>query len=330
MSGSLFSQLKLQDASGQEKDASTVLSGKVVGIYFSAHWCPPCRAFTPQLAQIYTETKAAGHPFEIIFASGDRDEKSFNSYLSTMPWLAIPYAEKKTAGMLRSAFQVAGIPTLVLLDESGNLITKNGRAAIRNGWPFQEVQRTPKTRAAPSTTATASASSATWVNGHSDLTSLVDLKHCECLNETDPGSVGRLYKDDSREVVSDADEQLLIRTAFSERVKLRHIGLQGYRDGRVPACIKIFTNKTSMDFGDTEGPADASFSLTPSDWKPADGSAEVRAIVDLNARAFRDVSDVTVFVENNVEDEEQSALTQLRFFGVPKAGFDMNNLKKSG
>ena len=26
---------------------------KLVGVYFSAHWCPPCRGFTPVLANHY-------------------------------------------------------------------------------------------------------------------------------------------------------------------------------------------------------------------------------------------------------------------------------------
>ena len=29
------------------------------GIYFSAHWCPPCRMFTPELADIYNEMNAS-------------------------------------------------------------------------------------------------------------------------------------------------------------------------------------------------------------------------------------------------------------------------------
>lgn len=46
-----------------------------VGIYFSAHWCGPCRGFTPQLAKAYTQMKAAGKKFEvsIMHSSGERE-----------------------------------------------------------------------------------------------------------------------------------------------------------------------------------------------------------------------------------------------------------------
>jgi len=41
-----------------KKDKSTVagsdaLAGKKVLVYFSAHWCPPCRGFTPLLKEAY-------------------------------------------------------------------------------------------------------------------------------------------------------------------------------------------------------------------------------------------------------------------------------------
>ena len=55
---SLFGE-KLQTKDGLQ-DTSQVLAGKGnVGIYFSAHWCPPCRGFTPKLAESYLEMKAA-------------------------------------------------------------------------------------------------------------------------------------------------------------------------------------------------------------------------------------------------------------------------------
>ena len=48
------------------------LNGKdVVGLYFSAHWCPPCRGFTPKLAFAYAEMISLGKSFEIVFLSSD-------------------------------------------------------------------------------------------------------------------------------------------------------------------------------------------------------------------------------------------------------------------
>merc|ERR1712110_541325 len=36
------------------------IAGKTLGIYFSAHWCPPCRGFTPTLAKHYKAYKEKG------------------------------------------------------------------------------------------------------------------------------------------------------------------------------------------------------------------------------------------------------------------------------
>lgn len=38
------------------KDTNELLSGKkIIGLYFSAHWCPPCRQFTPVLSTVYED-----------------------------------------------------------------------------------------------------------------------------------------------------------------------------------------------------------------------------------------------------------------------------------
>ena len=104
----------------------------VVGLYFSAHWCPPCREFTPRLAEAYKEIKKNPEkPFEILFISSDQDQTQFESYFSEMPWLALPFENRDTKEFLSKKFKVKGIPTLVLLEApSGKLINNSGRSAL--------------------------------------------------------------------------------------------------------------------------------------------------------------------------------------------------------
>lgn len=120
---------KLQSKEG-ETSTDDALKGKTVGIYFSAHWCPPCRGFTPQLAKSYAELTGAGKQFEIVFVSSDKDEPAFNEYFGEMPWLALPFSQRDLKGKLSKKFKVQGIPTLVILDEEGRTITTDGRSAL--------------------------------------------------------------------------------------------------------------------------------------------------------------------------------------------------------
>ena len=98
-------------------------------LYFSAHWCPPCRGFTPELASFY-EAHAAAKNFEVVFLSSDRSEEEFAAYYGDMPWLAVPLADKATKAALSAKFEVRGIPTLILLDKEGNTVTKSARAKV--------------------------------------------------------------------------------------------------------------------------------------------------------------------------------------------------------
>lgn len=80
--GSADMQLLAQG--GAKTPVSQLSTNKVVGLYFSAHWCPPCRGFTPKLAEAYKKI-SKDKSFEVVFVSSDRDEESFSSYFSEMP-----------------------------------------------------------------------------------------------------------------------------------------------------------------------------------------------------------------------------------------------------
>jgi nucleoredoxin len=107
---------------------SSAIQGKNIALYFSAHWCPPCRGFTPRLAEVYKAMKASGKDdFEFVFISSDRDEASFNEYHGEQPWLALPFDKRKEKEALSSLFDVQGIPSLVTLNAEGGVINKSAR-----------------------------------------------------------------------------------------------------------------------------------------------------------------------------------------------------------
>ena len=122
---------QLLDTHGQLVPKSEVLGG-VVGLYFSAHWCPPCRGFTPVLAQWYKDFVAT-HPdkkLSLVFVSSDRSEQDFTEYHGSMGFHALPFGERDLKTQISAKYGVRGIPTLVLLGSDGELLTKDGRDVV--------------------------------------------------------------------------------------------------------------------------------------------------------------------------------------------------------
>ncbi|CAN1852886.1 Probable nucleoredoxin 1 [Linum perenne] len=117
------------------------LVGKTILLYFSAHWCPPCRKFTPKLIESYHEIKAKGENFEVVFISSDHDQPSFDEYFSTMLWLAVPF-NPETKAVIQKKFKISGIPAVVAIGPSGRTLTKEARDALTvhgvDAYPFTE------------------------------------------------------------------------------------------------------------------------------------------------------------------------------------------------
>ena len=108
---------------------------KLIALYHSAYWCPPCRKFTPQLIAFYNRVAAAHPEFEIVFVSNDKSANAMEGYMrdDQMPWPAVSY-EKVAGNAALMKYFGESIPCLVVVDENGKVIFdtyagKNSRGA---------------------------------------------------------------------------------------------------------------------------------------------------------------------------------------------------------
>jgi len=119
--------------------AADALAGKqFVCFYFSAHWCPPCRHFTPILKDFYEEVSDSG--VEIIFVSSDRSPDDMKDYMkeSHGPWLSVEH-KSELSQALKQHFGISGIPTLIVCKADGTIVTEDGDEDVRTKGP-QAIQ----------------------------------------------------------------------------------------------------------------------------------------------------------------------------------------------
>jgi len=103
-------------------------SKKYVAFYYSAHWCPPCRAFTPELSKFYDKMERKhGDDFELVFVSSDKSEAAMAEYMEwgDMEFPALAHGGK--ASKMMSPLGARGIPYLVVLDQNGKEVLGKGK-----------------------------------------------------------------------------------------------------------------------------------------------------------------------------------------------------------
>lgn len=108
-----------------------LIKDKIIGIYFSAHWCPPCRVFTPKLVDFYNKLHRNEKSFQVIFVSLDKDKESMTNYMQdmNMPWLAIEYNNPKREALIEQ-FKIRSVPILIIISDKGKIISDNARSEI--------------------------------------------------------------------------------------------------------------------------------------------------------------------------------------------------------
>lgn len=137
---------KLVHSTGTAATGDALKGKGAVALFFSAQWFVPCQKFAPQLAQWYSQgLRKKG--LEVVLVSSDHSKANFDDSLEEMAWLAIPYADRDRCNALTKKFKVTELPSVVILDADGRLITRHGRMAIASdpkGSLFPWRPRPPK------------------------------------------------------------------------------------------------------------------------------------------------------------------------------------------
>mmetsp|Transcript_18658 Transcript_18658/g.26180 ORF Transcript_18658/g.26180 Transcript_18658/m.26180 type:complete len:185 (-) Transcript_18658:364-918(-) len=162
--------------------------------------------------------------------------------------------------------------------------------------------------------------------GVQDLIDIIDFKNSSCLNNDPKTKLEDVLNGGN--IKSEADEQLLLTLSFQEAVKLKGIAFKvnemKLEDCSGPKDVKLYINQPNMDFDDAENLNEVqAFSLSEDDLKSG-------KVIDTEFVKFQKVNSLTVFIETNQGDDEQTVLSKLQLFGIPRQRTNMSELKKVG
>lgn len=116
-------------------DTHKLAGVKYWAFYYSASWCPPCRAFTPELVNFYRGFKPSHPDFELVFMSCDNSDADMISYMTgdAMPWPGVWYDASKDPSFEARKYCGNGIPCLVLVDNNGSVLSDTYRWGMYQG-----------------------------------------------------------------------------------------------------------------------------------------------------------------------------------------------------
>ncbi len=137
--------------------------GKVVLVDYWATWCGPCRAEVPNILENYLKYHDKG--FEVIGISLDEKRSDAEQYVAqtNIPWPSLFHESSDESGWqnpMAVKYGITGIPTAILIDQEGNVVSMQARgprlaAALEQllGKPTEEASSSVEVSDQPDQTA---------------------------------------------------------------------------------------------------------------------------------------------------------------------------------
>jgi hypothetical protein len=97
----------------------------LIGLYFASKFNGDSKRFNPHMLDFYYSA-AQQNRLEVVYISSDRNRMDFQDFYGRMPFLAMPPGTSDYKNKLARELKVIDMPTLVVLDATGKVVTVQG------------------------------------------------------------------------------------------------------------------------------------------------------------------------------------------------------------
>lgn len=148
------------------------------------------------------------------------------------------------------------------------------------------------------------------------INNVIEFGKCEALNSENNESLKYLFSGGSIKS-NKGDPEMILSITFKEKVSLTCILLESSNKDNVPSCIKLYANKSNLDFGDID-----SVPFTEELKKYTSGKQ-----YPLKIAKFRNLDTLSIYVSNNSGDIVE--LNNLIIYGTTAENTDMSQMKNT-
>lgn len=150
-------------------------------------------------------------------------------------------------------------------------------------------------------------------SGQHDLVSEIDHRQCWALNASKEHPLSDCLSAERRMLgdaflQSDCDEELLIHITFVQKVRLSGIQIKAPATNG-PKSVKLIVNTPSLDFDSAKS------TKTTQEVELSPEALVGNAKVDLKLALFNSVGELTLLIEGNHADEEETIVNSLALWG---------------